>query len=63
MPETHDYDALGRCLYEQFNQVYFGAKWSELTLLESRLWRARAENLIKRLDALGYRMTYFPPES
>lgn len=60
---TMDSQALARCLYEQFGQAYMGARWSELALLETRLWEAKAEGLITKLDQHGYRLSYIPPEA
>lgn len=52
--------ALGRALYEQSNRA--GPPWRELARLECDLWIARASELINKLDVLGYRLAFIPPE-
>lgn len=52
--------ALGRALYEQSNRA--GPLWRELSRLECDLWITRASELINKLDVLGYRLVFIPPE-
>lgn len=52
--------ALGRALYEQSHRT--GPRWKELARLEWDLWIARANEIINKLDMLGYRLTFIPPE-
>lgn len=52
--------ALGRALYEQSNRN--GPRWKELSRVECDLWIGRATELINKLDVLGYRLAFIPPE-
>lgn len=56
-----DSHILGRCLYEQTNRI--GPRWKDLTKAEADLWASRATEVINKLDILGWRLTYIPPEA
>lgn len=52
--------ALARALYEQSHRT--GPRWAELSRAEQDAWESRADALINKLDTLGYRLSFIPPE-
>lgn len=53
--------ALARAMQE-YEQMH-GPRWaSDLTSTEKQRWCIKAEMVAERLDALGYRLTFIPPE-